>query len=129
MCEDWGANDIPHALTDLVGLTIDDNGAGNGHDQLRVVSTGGQCNGNAPHMGLIDLGSAGFVAGSVDFSNSDILWDPATCKLTFVLGAASGGIAGNFVSPVPAIYTPNAAMFDIPGNAITGSVGFTDVQF
>ena len=79
------------------------------------------------HFGTINLGATGYVAsGSRTFggsgaSASSITWDPATRTLTVTLGASSGlGTVGTVASSV-AVDTPDAAIRNAVGTAISGT--------
>ncbi len=129
LCASWGgANDTDPTPITGAGIAINDNGAA--HDSLSVASTAGLCNGNAPQMGVIDLGTTAYApSGTIVFDNSTIAWHVSARQLVFTLGTPTGGIAGTFLPFVPAIYSPNAAMEDIGGNTMTGAVSFTDRHF
>jgi Flp pilus assembly pilin Flp len=102
-------------------FTIQDNAGASGVDRFAVTGTGG-C--SPANMGVIDLGSPGFVLnGNAEFSGS-ILWDVSASQLVFTLGAASGAPVGTVLNAGSAIYYPNAAMRDINGNLIVGPPPF-----
>ena len=88
MCSIWtgdGANQSI-AADNVVTVTISDNGAPSGNDQLTVATSAAAC-GGAFNFGSVDMGSDAFVGGNTTFSGagvdaSTIAWDAAARKLT-----------------------------------------------
>jgi len=85
------------------------------------------------HFGSVNLGNKGFVKGgsSATFgasgTPSTVTWTPSTLTLTLVLGTASGNNFG-FIPSSTAIYTPDPAITDTGGLAITGTASRTGRQ-
>jgi hypothetical protein len=84
-------------------------------------------------FGSVNLGDKGFVKGGSSSTfgatgtSASISWSPATLTLTLVLGTSSGGNIGNVPSST-AVYTPDPAITDTGGLAITGTASRTARQ-
>ena len=122
MCSTWSGNFTDQSLTALgdVTVTLTDGGAGN--DTMTVTSA--TC---TFHFGTINLGSASYVtggsktfSGSTTADRSTIAWNAATHTLTITLGKAAGAGTVGTVASSNATYTPEVAIKNGFGTAITG---------
>lgn len=86
------------------------NNLGGGNDALVVGSS---------NIGTVDLGSAGYVGGTVTFASSATTWTTGTTSvLRIALGTAVGGTTSQ-VAATPATqvrWTPSSAVIDRAGN-------------
>jgi hypothetical protein len=122
MCATWGVDNTKDQTlapaANPVTVKITNDGAPSGNDLLTVTGVTGACNGTF-NFGKLDLGSAGYVATDVTFSNSKLTWNH-NGTLTLTLGtpsAATSAVNGT----TTATYTPSGAMTDPNGNAAFGS--------
>jgi hypothetical protein len=123
LCSTWSGDFSDQSLTSLgdVTVTLVDGGAAS--DSLTVASA--SC---TLHFGSVNLGSTSAVTGgNATFSGSTIAdrttvaWNAAAHSLTITLGHSGGaGIAGTVPSS-SAVYTPDAAIKNGFGTAITGT--------
>ena len=101
-----------------VDVLIDENGTS---DLLRVVDVGANC-GGAPNFRFGSLNLAqDYVSADVTFTGnnnnqSTLVWSPTACTLTITLGSGNGQRTNVPVSAP--IYTADAALRDLAGNAI-----------
>jgi hypothetical protein len=110
--------------------------AAGGNDVVSFQIGSGSC-GGAMHIGTINLGSANYVSVTMTFgtngTNKDtqFSYNPATRKLTILLGQATGGTACTSGCPATstAVYTPDPAIADLAGNLISGTSSKNASQF
>ena len=122
LCSTWSGNLTAQSLAAAndVTVTLTDGGAGN--DTLTVASA--TC---TFHLGTVNLGATGYVTsgnkafGGSGASASSIAWDPATRTLTVTLGAASGAGTLGTIGSSAATYTPDSAIKNAVGTAISGT--------
>ena len=136
MCSTWtddGANQSI-AADNVVTVTIADNGAPSGNDQLTVSTSAAAC-GGASNFGSVDLGSPSFVGGNNTFSGagvdaSSVTWNATARMLTMTLGArVLGGNPYRVNTTVTSTYTPSAALRSTSGFPPVGTVSRTATQF
>jgi hypothetical protein len=128
VCSTWsgnGSNQSIAANSD-VSVTVADNGTAD--DTLSAVASAANCGGTV-HFGIIDLGSAGWVAATTTYNGtgrnkSRVDWTVSTSTLRVTLGTASA-TSGTVSGSVNAAYTPDAAITDPAGNTAAGSVTAT----
>jgi hypothetical protein len=122
MCSTWSGNLSAQSLaaSNDVTVTLVDGGAGN--DTVTVASA--TC---TLHVGSFNLGSTGYVSGGnrtfsgSGSSASSVAWDPTTRTLTITLGGASGlGTVGTVASSTTT-HTPDAAIKNAVGTAVSGT--------
>jgi hypothetical protein len=126
LCSTWSGNLTAQSLSvaNDVNVSLTDGGAGN--DSVTVTSA--TC---TFHLGTMNLGATGYVTGgSRTFSGSgaspataasSVAWDPSTRTLTVTLGASAGlGTVGTVASST-ATHTPDAAIKNAVGTAVTGT--------
>jgi hypothetical protein len=122
LCSAWSGNLAAQSLSasNDVTVTLVDGAAGN--DTVTVTSA--TC---TLHVGTLNLGSAAYVTGGnrtfsgSGTSASSVGWDPTTRTLTITLGGASGlGTVGTVASS-STTYTPDAAIKNAVGTAVSGS--------
>ena len=103
-------------------VTLTD-GTGGTNDKVTVTTASG-CSFN---FGTIDLGSNAYISGggatfSGNGSNaSSIAWNSGTNTLTITLGSRSGSGTTAPVASSNAVYTPDAAITDTYGVAVSGT--------
>lgn len=114
ICSTWSGNATNQSLANAT-VTIVDNGSSTGKDDLRIASS--TC---ALQFGTVNLGTTNFVSSSVTFTNSTITWTAATNRLTITLGTLSGSVSTR-TTTYTATYTPNTALRNSSGTAITGT--------
>lgn len=118
ICSTWGDDDaMSGTIAGDVTVTIADNAASGGNDRLTLTS--GTC---TLHVGTFNLGNNGYVTGGdVTFTGSTLSWDGSR-TLTLKLGTQGGAGSAQQVSGNATItYTPDAAITDQAGNAISGT--------
>lgn len=112
-----------------VVVTVADNATPNGNDLLRVAGLSG----GSVTFGEINLGSRGFVNGTVTYGTtskpSTLVWNRTARTLTLTLGGESGSASRTVSSSVTATYTPGAALRTSSGGMVTGTVSVTGVAF
>jgi hypothetical protein len=119
-CSTW-SNGSTQTLTGsgVVGITIADGGSS---DALSVTAVGSNCGGTANFkFGSVNL-AANYVSVSTLFSGltaSSLVWTPGANTLRLTLGTGNGTQTSVPVSTP--VYTPNAALKDLAGNAMTAS--------
>lgn len=96
------------------------------NDTLTVAS--GTCTLN---IGTVTLGGNYISSGTATFqgngsNKSTVQWDPATSKLTIVLGAKTGTVSTGVAAGFPS-YTPGAGLTDLAGNPL-GTTPFTSAS-
>ena len=136
MCSTWTGDTTSQFINgDLsVGVTISNNAAPSGNDQLTLPVAASVCGGTF-NFGTIDLGSNAFVTANSTFAGSGasrttVSWDPTTRVLSIKLGALYSGAAPVKVSSsVTAKYTPSAALRNSSWVPITGTASKTAVHF
>jgi hypothetical protein len=139
LCSTWSNDSANQSVStnNVVSVTIRNNAAASGNDLLVVSTTSAAC-GGAFRFGSVDLGSAGFVTGTGDAvfagggaSASTIAWNATSFQLTIRLGANSSGTGtvGSVAAATTATYSPASGITSSSGNAVTGTVGSTRVQF
>lgn len=117
LCSAWTGGDTSspsESRNNAVLVTITEAGA---NDALTVTMNG--CTFN---LGSLALG-ADYVSATTTFSGSgnnasELAWNSADRKLTITLGSGGGGVTPGAVAGSP-VYTPNAAIRDTNGNAIS----------
>ena len=126
ICSAWSGNTATQTLNGAndVTVTLVDGGAAN--DSMTVTS--GTC---TLHVGTLSLGATGYVTGgSRVFSGpgavpgtaaSSVVWDPTARTLTITLGGSSGLGAVGTVASSTATHTPDSAIKNAVGAAVTGS--------
>lgn len=130
LCAAWADDDTPKSLAGLV-VSVTNDGGPSAVDILTVAAPG--CGPTGFHFGTVNLGDKGFVKGgsSATFgatgTSSILTWNPSTLTLTIVLGTASGDHFG-VVPNSTAVYTPDPAITDTGGLAITGTASRTGRQ-
>jgi hypothetical protein len=123
LCSTWSGDFSDQSLTSLGDVTVTLVDGGVASDSLTVASA--SC---TLHFGSVNLGSTSAVTGgNATFSGSTIAdrttvgWNAAAHSLTITLGHSGGaGIAGTVPSS-SAVYTPDAAIKNGFGTAITGT--------
>ena len=125
LCSAWANDGAAKSLTAGVTVAVANNASPTSTDLMSVTATG--CGSSGFHFGTVDLGSKGYVkAGSTaNFgptpTSSTVTWDPATATLRIVFGSTTSTKFGTVNSSV-ATYTPDPALTDLRGLAITGTV-------
>ncbi len=122
LCSTWSGNLTDQSLSGAndVTVTLTDGGAGN--DTVTVTSA--TC---TFHLGTLNLGAVGYVtSGNRTFSGSGasastITWDATNWTLTVTLGASAGAGTLGTVGTSTATYTPDSAIKNAVGTAISGS--------
>jgi hypothetical protein len=131
LCAAWTDDDITQALSTGMIVTIANAGTPSSPDILTVSAPA--CGPAGFRFGSVNLGDKGFVKGGSSSTfgatgtSASISWSPATLTLTLVLGTSSGGNIGNVPSST-AVYTPDPAITDTGGLAITGTASRTARQ-
>ena len=131
VCAAWADDDTTKTLGAGVVVTVTNDGNPSSVDILTVAVPA--CGPSGFHFGSVNLGDKEFVKGGsgVTFgasgNPSTVTWTPATMTLTIVLGTASGGNFG-LVPSSTAVYTPDPAITDAGGLAITGTASRTGRQ-
>jgi hypothetical protein len=131
LCAAWADDDTTKSLSAGVVVTVTNDGTPSSVDVLTVAVPA--CGSNGFRFGSVNLGDKGFVKGgsSAGFgatgTPSTITWNPTTLTLTLVLGTASGSNFG-IVPSSTAVYTPDPAITDAGGLAITGTASRTGRQ-
>ena len=130
LCGAWADDDTTKALSAGVVVTVINDATSSSVDFLTVSVPA--CGPGGFRFGWLNLGDKGFVKGSnatfgASGTSSTITWTPSTLTLTIVLGTASGGNFG-LVSSSTAVYTPDPAITDAGGLAITGTASRTGRQ-
>ncbi len=137
MCSTWSGNGTNQSITadDVVTVTLANNAAPSGNDQLNVTTSAASC-GGVFNFGALDMGSPDFVTTNSSFGGagadaSSIAWDAATRKLTVTLGKrVGGGAAPSRVNTVlTSTYTPSPALMSTSGFGVVGTVSSTAIQF
>lgn len=139
LCSTWSNDNVNQSISanSVVSVTMRNNASASGNDLLVVSTTSAAC-GGAFRFGSVDLGSAQFVTGTGDAvfagggaSASTVSWNATSFQLTIRLGAKSGGTGtvGSVAAATTATYSPAAGITSSSGNAVTGTVGSTRVQF
>jgi hypothetical protein len=136
MCSTWTGNGANQSIAadNVVTVTIADNGAPSGSDQLTVSTSAAAC-GGAFNFGSVDLGSAAFVGGNTTFSGagvdaSSVAWNATTRLLTVTMGArVLGGNPGRVNTAITSTYAPSAALRSTSGFPPVGTVSSTGIQF
>jgi Tfp pilus assembly protein PilV len=119
-CSGWNGSTLNGNGQVVVTLT---DGTGGTNDKVTVTTASG-CSFN---FGTIDLGSNAYISGggatfSGNGSNaSSIAWNSGTNTLTITLGTKSGAGTVATVASSNAVYTPNAAITDTYGVAVSGT--------
>lgn len=134
LCAAWTDDDTTRTLNSGNGLvvTVTNDGSPSLPDILTVAAPG--CGPNGLRFGTVNLGDKGFVKGgsSATFgaigTSSMLTWNPSTLTLTIVLGTASGNNFG-VVPNSTAVYTPDPAIADLGGLAVTGTASRTGRLF
>ncbi|HET6171779.1 MAG TPA: Ig-like domain-containing protein, partial [Gaiellales bacterium] len=123
MCSTWSGDFSDQTLAALGDVTVSVADGGVANDTLTVTSA--SC---AFHFGTINLGSASYATGgNVTFSGSTtadkstIAWNATTRTLTITLGHSAGTGTAGTVAGSAATYTPDAAIKNGFGTAITGT--------
>jgi hypothetical protein len=123
LCAAWADDGAAKSLTSGVTVQVQDGGPFS-DDRVTAVSVPA-CSGGF-HFGTLDLGAKTYVRGGTTATfgasgtSSSISWNPATSTLTIVLGTASSNTYGT-VSSSTIVYTPDAAVTDVHGLAVTGT--------
>lgn len=131
LCAAWVDDDTTRAISAGVVVTVTNDATPSSVDILTVAVPA--CGPGGFHFGSVNLGDKGFVKGgsSATFgasgTSSTITWNPVTMTLTIVLGTASGSNFG-LVPSSTSIYTPDPAITDAGGLAITGTASRTGRQ-
>jgi hypothetical protein len=127
ICSTWSGDTTNQQVAGNGNVaTIADNVTAN--DTLSSVVTASSNCSSVVHVGVIDLGSTGWVTATATFSgngkNSRTLaeWTVASSTLTITLGSLTTGTAGTVSGVVTATYTPDAGLTDVAGNAVAGSI-------
>jgi hypothetical protein len=123
ICSTWSGDFTDQSLTGLSDVTVTITNGGAGNDTLTVTSA--SC---TLHFGSINLGSAGYAtvgnmtfSGSTVATRSTVAWAVATRTLTITLGQKAGTGTAGTVATSAAIYTPDSAIRNGFGTAITGT--------
>jgi hypothetical protein len=131
LCAAWADDDTTKAFSAGVVVTVTNDGSPSSVDILTVAVPA--CGPGGFHFGSVNLGDKGFVKGGstatfgVSGTSSTISWNPAMMTLTIVLGTGSANNFGT-VNSSTAVYTPDAAITDAGGLAITGTASRTGRQ-
>lgn len=139
LCSTWSNDNANQSISaiNVVSATIRNNAAVSGNDLLVVTTTSAACGGSF-RFGSIDLGSAQFVIGTGDavFSGgsgnaSTISWNATSFELTIRLGTKSigTGTVAVVTAATTATYSPAVGITSSGGNAVTGAVSSTRIQF
>ena len=119
-CSGWNGSTL--SGNGQVVVTVTD-GTGGTNDKVTVTTASG-CTFN---FGTIDLGSNAYISsGGATFSGngsnaSSIAWTSGTNTLTITLGSKSGAGTVATVASSTAVYTPDAAITDTYGVAVSGT--------
>jgi hypothetical protein len=129
LCSGWADDGTAKSITSGVTVTIENKGGAGNNDSLLVTAAG--CETGGVRFGAIDLGAKGYIKnGTGTFgaagTSSTIGWNPATATLTITLGTASGSFGT--VSSSTALYTPDPAITNAGGLAVTGTASRTGAQ-
>ena len=123
MCSTWSGDLTDQSLSTPGDVTITLTDGGGADDTMTVTSA--TC---TLHFGTLNLGATGYVTGGnttfqgLALNASTVTWNAMTRTLTITLGAPTGvGTRGTVASSV-AVYTPDAAIKNVIGAAITGTV-------
>jgi len=123
MCSTWSGNltDQSLAATGDVTVTLTDGGAGD--DTVTITSA--TC---TLHIGTFNVGATGYITGGNNTfrgltvaTTSTVTWNAATRTLTITLGAPTGTGTRGTVASSAAVSTPDAAIKNVIGTAITGT--------
>ena len=137
MCSTWSGNGSNQSIAgdNVVTVTISDNAAPTGNDQLTVSTSAAAC-GGAFNFGSVDMGSPNFATNSSTFAGtaanaSTIAWNATTYGLTITLGArVPGGPAPARVNTVvTSTYTPSPALMSTSGFPAVGTTSSSAIQF
>ncbi len=124
LCSTWSGDLTNQALNTVndITVTLTDGGAGN--DTITVTSAT-----STLHFGTINLGATGYVtggdktfSGNTDATKSTVAWNATTHALVITLGKAAGTGTIGTVAASNATYTPDAAIKNGFGTAITGNL-------
>jgi Concanavalin A-like lectin/glucanases superfamily/Putative Ig domain/Bacterial Ig-like domain len=115
ICSAWSGTGDQTLGGNGVVVTITNNG---GNDLLTVTS--GSC---TLHIGSIATGND-YVSSTATFSGSGnnqskVAWKASTRTLTIAIGRQTGGTLNSGLAAATVVYTPDAAIKDVAGNAIT----------
>lgn len=131
LCAAWADDGTTKTLNAGVVVTVYNDVTASVVDILSVAAPA--CGSSGLHFGYLNLGDKGFVKGGSNATfgatgtSSTITWNPTTMTLTLVLGTASNSNFGT-VNSSTAVYTPDAAITDAGGLAITGTASRTGRQ-
>jgi hypothetical protein len=133
LCAAWADDDTTKTLGSSAGLvvTVTNDGSPSSVDILTVSAPG--CGPSGFRFGTLNLGDKGFVkrGSTATFgatgTPSALTWNPSTLTLTVVLGTAAGSNFG-VVPNSTAVYTPDPAITDVGGLAVTGTASRTGRQ-
>jgi hypothetical protein len=121
-CASWSGDSSDQSLTANGDVTVTLTDGEGSNDSLTVSSA--TC---TFRFGAVDLGATGYVTGGAktfsgsSASKSTVTWSAATRTLTIVLGGPGGvGTVGTVASST-AIYTPDSALKNAVGTAVTGT--------
>jgi hypothetical protein len=106
-CSTWVDDGSTQTLTGVT-LNFVNNGA---TDALTIASAG--CT-----FHLQQVAAGAFISATMTIPGSTLAWNPTAKTLTITLGTPSGSVSTN-VSPGKPSYTPDAALTDLAGNAIS----------
>jgi len=120
LCSTWVGNSTDQSITanSVVTVNLVNSGAA---DSITVATTAAACAG-APKFGTFALGgnyvSANRTCSGTGAAASTVSWTAATSTLTIKLGACGPSLA---VASSTITYTPNAAVQNSTGTAVTGT--------
>lgn len=126
-CSIWSNNNSDQQINGNSQVSVSVLNGGAANDTLTVSAT--VCNFN---FGAIDLGSTGYVTGTVNFggngaNRSKIEWDVSDLKLTIELGQPAGAATGTVANSV-AVYTPDADITSAVGLPVAGPFTTANVK-
>jgi hypothetical protein len=131
LCAAWADDDTTKTLSAGLVVTVTNDGSPSSVDILTVAVPA--CGPTGFHFGSVNLGDKGFVKGGssstfgASGTPSTLTWNPTTLTLSIVLGTSSGSNFG-LVPSSTAIYTPDPAITDTGGLAISGTASRTGRQ-
>lgn len=131
ICSAWpaGGDGADQSITGNNRIAVDVADGGASVDTLEVTSTTCRLN-----FGVISLGAGGFATGgNLSFggplaSQSTFVWDQSLRTLTVILGAKTGPGSQGAVSTARSIYSPDPAITNAVGVAISGTFTTPDAR-
>jgi hypothetical protein len=128
VCGAWSGNGVNQSLAANNDVVVTVNNGVGSNDTLTVTAA------SCPtfRFGVLDLGNPNWVMATRTFfgtngNKSTVSYNATAFTLTVTLGSGISGTAG--IAAQTVVYTPNASVTDIYGNAISGPYSFANRRF